>query len=566
MQSDRARPAGNRGARALTYLHPAAMPTPPTVPARAIAAALALTALGAAAQTPLEWTRSILTGFTWYTSDAPQLFRAPDSDLLVAGNTLEGASESDFLIARYTDSGDALWTFTWDGPSGSYDHLAAAAVDAAGAVIATGYARVDSADTDLAVIKVTPDGEAAWTYTFDGGVQRPDAGVAIALDADGSIYVTGYAAIDTLRPAKLLVQKLSPEGALLWAHVLGAADEYDCSGRLVKVLDDGIRVLGHYWPYIGSAGFTQTVVSADGTLIAHAEGPGIQGFGSAQCYAIDDDGYGYAGVFGRYRIMRIRPDATTDWLYEHPSNLPWNVSADECNALAIDAEGSIRATGRIAGPDYLGPTYTNCDVLTLKLDASGTLAWSDRYAYQDANSCDMGNAIALDDALNAYAAGQSQHAGITTHYDFSITKVSPEGTLIGELRYDGPDSGDDALTSIAVTPSAIYVAGISMDAAGRSHLVTQKYSNTVGMAEAAAPLIGAPSPNPFSARFLLETGPGARDADLVLTDIHGRTVRRLGRPQGERMTVERDGLPAGIYVLLALRHGAPVLARRVVAE
>jgi hypothetical protein len=527
----------------------------PSVSKCVLTLALLLSAINGRAQLTPLWTQSVETGFSAYYGDKPKLLRDANGDLFVIGNTVASANDSDWIVLKYDDNGALLWTFTWDGPFHGVDRLYDAAMDAAGNLVLVGSGKADSSNVDLSVVRVTASGVLDWEYLYDGGVGRSDEGSSVAIGEDGSAYVTGSTTIDTLLPPKIIVQRISSSGQFMWSGVFGDQDDYPCGGHLVRTIEHNVHVLGHYWPYLGAASFTQTIIDTAGTLLSHSEAPPVSGLGSVRCYEMDSVGNGYMGTFGRFRVIKVTPDATIDWVYMHPSNLPWNVSADECIDLLIDAEGYLRATGRHCGPDYLGPTYTSCDILTLKMDTAGALIWESRYAYQAALVCDVGEHLFVDEAMNSYVAGQSQLTTIGTDYDFCVVKVDPDGNYIGDIRYIGPDGGDDVLFDIVTDGTDVYVTGMSMDSLDRSHIVTQRYGNTVGLNDSFVRTAVDVAPNPFS-DYCRITAPSSETAisSLVLFDTHGRVVKQQAGFGTREVVLTRNNLPPGIYTA-QLRDG-----------
>jgi hypothetical protein len=123
--------------------------------------------------TPL-WTQSIETGFSSYFSDRTKLLRDANGDLLVIGNTVTSANDSDWIVLKYNDLGDLLWTFTWDGPFQGVDRVNDATMDATGNLILVGTGKMDSTDLDLTVVRITANGTLDWQYMHDGGAGATD--------------------------------------------------------------------------------------------------------------------------------------------------------------------------------------------------------------------------------------------------------------------------------------------------------------------------------------------------------------------------------------------------------
>jgi hypothetical protein len=56
-------------------------------------------------------------------------------------------------------------------------------------------------------------------------------------------------------------------------------------------------------------------------------------------------------------------------------------------------------------------------------------------------------------------------------------------------------------------------------------------------------------PNPFNSVLYVEMSNNSSICSIELSDIMGRTVRRINNFYGNRITIHRDNLPAGIYFL-----------------
>ncbi len=103
------------------------------------------------------------------------------------------AGNSDFVIAKYDGSGNQMWLEQFGSASGEGAH--AAAIDAQGYVIVTGYTYGDTAGTyagsgDILTIAYDSAGTQVWAEQR-GSAQRDEAD-AVAVDAQGNIFITGY--------------------------------------------------------------------------------------------------------------------------------------------------------------------------------------------------------------------------------------------------------------------------------------------------------------------------------------------------------------------------------------
>ena len=145
---------------------------------------------------------------------------------------------------------------------------------------------------------------------------------------------------------------------------------------------------------------------------------------------------------------------------------------DGAHGIAVDAAGQVYVTGwtaswgfpaRNAFQSNFSDAYQ--DAFVAKLDAGGSIVYS---TYLGGNGEDMGHAIAIDDAGNAYVAGRTTSTNFPVasaaqsapggDADGFVTKLSPAGNALGFSTYLGGSGGDSA-NGIAWDGGTVYVAG-----------------------------------------------------------------------------------------------------------
>ncbi|PJB27631.1 hypothetical protein CO111_04270, partial [Candidatus Desantisbacteria bacterium CG_4_9_14_3_um_filter_50_7] len=120
---------------------------------------------------------------------------------------------ADYLILKYTSSGDTIWQKTYD--SGNEDYGFGIAVDSSGSVCVNGYSTPDFAAYDILTVKFDPNGDMLWARTFDGGPS--DFGYKTAVDPAGCFYVSGYSFNGTDNDAVAI--KYDSSGNSLWVKI-----------------------------------------------------------------------------------------------------------------------------------------------------------------------------------------------------------------------------------------------------------------------------------------------------------------------------------------------------------
>ena len=97
-----------------------------------------------------------------------------------------------FLVALAANA--QSWTNLYDAPRG-VTGTNGLAVDGSGNVFVTGSSAANDsgpANYDYATIKYSGAGVPLWTNLYDGPVNGLDSATALAVDGNGSVFVTGY--------------------------------------------------------------------------------------------------------------------------------------------------------------------------------------------------------------------------------------------------------------------------------------------------------------------------------------------------------------------------------------
>ncbi|SFQ52386.1 cadherin-like domain-containing protein [Hymenobacter arizonensis] len=107
---------------------------------------------------------------------------------------LDDDTPGDFLTVKYSASGQQLWLARYNAPSNESDYPYATALDAAGNVYVTGSSQGTGSSDDYATVKYSATGQRLWVARYNGPANGDDVARAVAVDASGYVYVTGYSA------------------------------------------------------------------------------------------------------------------------------------------------------------------------------------------------------------------------------------------------------------------------------------------------------------------------------------------------------------------------------------
>jgi len=390
----------------------------------------------------------------------------------VAGYSWGVGSSADYAVIKYRPSGDTAWVRRYNGPGYGWDEATDLVVDAAGNVYVTGNSARNSTypnNQDYATVKYTADGEEAWIERYDGPGNSDDYVYSLALDSSGHVYVAGSA--NGGSNLDYVTIRYLPGGDTAWVkRYAGTGNGHDYCH------DAATDHLGHVYVTGASlsAGTSYDCVTlrydSTGLLLGVWRYGGL-GEDRARAMAVDNHNNvyvaGYTTGSGTYDCLTIkyRPGGDTAWVrsYNGPAN-DW----DECNAIAVDNSGNVHVTGFSYGFE------TGRDYITIKYDSTGEQLWASSYN-GPGNSTDEAADIALDDLGNVYVTGFSSDS--VTYADYATVKYDPSGAELWVRRYNGPGSGSDEASAIAVDGSyGVYVTGYSWGDTTAGDYATIKYA------------------------------------------------------------------------------------------
>jgi uncharacterized delta-60 repeat protein len=339
----------------------------------------------------------------------------------VTGYSYHPRSNYDFLTIRYDADGRLLWEARYDGPAGDSDYASAVAVDGNNHVYVAGHSNGRDTSLDLTLVKYDESGNKLWEVHYDGPSHRDDYARAMALDAKGNVFVTGYSFGDGTEHDYVTL-KYRPEGELIWADRYNSSINRDDSA--VDLIMDG-----------------------EGRII-------VTGTDRVRSTSYD------------FATIKYDTGGKQLWMARYSGE---GESFDTAAALTVDGNGNVYVTG------YGDNRETGYDIVTLKYDRNGNRAWTAVYD-GTASRLDMAHDIAVDGAGNVWVAGQSM--GVDSAFDMCLLKYGADGQALWTARYDGPAGGADAAVCLAVDEeSSVFVSGFSRGVETERDIVLLKYDS-----------------------------------------------------------------------------------------
>jgi hypothetical protein len=353
--------------------------------------------------------------------------------------------------------------------------------------------------------------------TFLGGTNQ-QAGGAIAVDAAGSAYVTGYT-ISTDFPntntdplpvggsGDVFVTKLSADGsALVYSTVFGGKDSEEGHDIAVDqngnayitgfTLSDDFPTANPFKPVAPAPGGGDafiTKLNATGSALVYSTylGGSVQDWGYG--IAVDTAGNAYVTgatyssdfpspqgehPFGAIFIVKLNAAGTA-------LNYSFFLGAwvDQGLGIAVDASGSAYVTGRTQGglatvnafqPEFGGGgPYGLGDAFVAKLNPGGSALVY--LTYLGGNDDDQGRSIKVDAEGNTYITGSTRSSDFPTahaiqssfgggNFDAFVAKVSPTGSVLLYSTYLGGSGEENSFDGgrVAIDGSgSAYVTGFT---------------------------------------------------------------------------------------------------------
>ena len=307
----------------------------------------------------------------------------------------------------------------------------AVTIDGAGRIFVTGTIHTQGGlPGDLMVRRLTPNGQTMWTRSWRPGPHFSTAGVDVAADPAGNIYVIGRVGRTNLEGGDWFIRSYSSAGVLRWHREMPG------------------------WPKQGASSMNAIAVGPLMLVVAGND------FGC--CGDMFEDGWVRAY------------DLSGAFLWKTNVEVPGVATAanDRVQAIAIGALGESYVGGYTEiRPVASGSNwFIDQDAVVQELSADGTPIWTWRGTDPTAKDHDAVTGLSLQgDRLMAVAAMNQRHRRPANTW---VARFSFGGALLWARSGSGQPEG------VSVAPSmATYVVGTQRDRSGGGRdLFLRKYS------------------------------------------------------------------------------------------
>ena len=410
------------------------------------------------AQIQQAWVARYNNGITNGTNQAVKMALDSAGNIYVTGFSQNANSNLGYVTIKYAPNGNQLWASRYDSTNCPNASPSGIVLDRSNNVIVTGSALTVEYDSN---------GNQLWI--------APYAGKALAVDAGGNVYVTGYS-------TNFNTVKLNASGSNVW---FASYVDYGPTLSQVICLDSNTNVYvagsDDYAHSSGMGYFIQLAIikyDSNGTQLWKALNDQSLTMGIS---AVQVGGVALDNANNLYIVADFNPEVVkfVTLMYSSNGALDWTCYltsdfASQSHGLAVESNRHVLVTGQLnyAYNPSLG-THSYC-YGTFDVNANGNPAWTNDFPQLPFGSS-AANAITIDRADNIYVTGYSP--GTNSGNDIVTIKYDQNGNQIWLQRYNGPGNGNDAGNAIAVDNNGnVYVTGYETTAAGGTEMVTIKYS------------------------------------------------------------------------------------------
>ncbi len=395
-------------------------------------------------------------------------------NIYVAGATVNGAGNTDILLAKYNSAGVQLWIQQYAGVGNGHDFAAGLVVTDTYAIL-TGAVTTNTASptTDIITMKYSSAGVYQWATTYNGSGNSFDAGKHVILDPSGNVYITGgsYNASGNI---DFVTIKYNTSGIQQWVSAYDYTSHLDDSAIKVVISGSNLTVTGPVTistnnyklatlTYAQSNGsLTATNISTVTTTSSVTAVTDLTSDGSGNIYIVGSSfvsGQGY-----NYYVQKLNSTLVSAWTYTYngASNLD-----DVTRAVQADASGNVYISG------YSTSSTQGRNIVTMKLNSSGTLQWT-QTINGSGNGDDEGADMILDASTNLYITGYQTISANNTDY-YTIKYNSSTGAKIWDIFTDGMSLNDQATNMALDSLNNVIVTGQRATSPNTYNFMTVKY-------------------------------------------------------------------------------------------
>jgi len=472
-------------------------------------------------------------------------------NVYVAGYVVNNRNDRDMALVKFSSSGIYMCRQTVNGTStGSPDDAQGVALDNAGNATVVGYTKNSGESNDITCYQTDLNCNTLWLNKYPTTAGGSDKIYDIASDGNGNVYMTGRVDDDPSFNANdnCFTALLDASGAIVWSVMYSGTGSNEDRGSFIRLAPSGnIYVAGRTF---NGSDFDILLLKYDNTgnqlwVRTYHGGNG------------NDDVSDFKVDSGENLYLCGRSEEAADSVYDYIT-LKYDSSGmqkwartyngagsgnDEAEAVAFDNAGNVLVAG---ASDTDSSTDENSDIVTVKYDSGGNVAWVK--GYDGSPQGDVADDIAVNDSNQIILTGHTNKGTVLNPvYDIITMLLDQNGSEMWTDEYNNSSDSSDVPNLIYLKGSDFYIAGSTVEAGEQRNMLVIKYSGSpVGIAGADAADAVRVFPNPFSDALHIRSGDLEGNPEFRLQDAMGRIIIHQKMAE-EEITLRPDRMAEGMY-------------------
>jgi hypothetical protein len=442
-------------------------------------------------------------------------------------------SDESFCVVQTGDGGYAMSGATWTSDD-------------------TGY--------DMTIMKVDETGNHLWTKTYGAGSWNMEIAYGLTETTDGGFMICGGTDGFTGNDDDIWIIRLDENGDSIWSNTFGGSSlEY--AHAVIQTNDDGFLIVG------STSSFGQ---GSDDVYLVKTDENGVEQWSKTYgtpsgdvAYSVQqttDDGFIVAGSTNGYMdAYIIKTDVNGDSLWTRTFG---GGPTDEFFSVKQTTDG-----GYITAGATMSTGAGNYDLWLMKLGANGEMTWDKTFGGEER---DKGwSVVQSDDGGYLIVGSTESYAQAEEDEGVYIVKTNASGDTLWTRSYGSP-LNDGAHCAIQTDDGGYAVTGYTYVTGEQYnfYLIKTHGNGTVGTDDRFnhQKTLGLNIyPNPLKTSATIEfPNPENKAYNLTLTNISGKTLRTINHITDNKVKIEKENLPSGIY-FIELR-GDKIFRDRIIVE
>jgi Secretion system C-terminal sorting domain/Beta-propeller repeat len=435
-------------------------------------------------------------------------------NIYLAGRSEGADGTPDFLIMKYSNTGDSLLNIRFISSQNAWDEANSIAVDSNENIYAIGSASFGQSSFYSVFFKYLPNGNVIWDKNYFSNSDSVSEGLKVVLDNQENPII-GY--LKYQHNSSINFTKYKSNGDSLWTtQIKDDTSGYQLNYLLADKFGNIYAALTQSYYNGGDVPETRIILlklNQKGSVVWYKS---MQG-DSPRKLLFDNDSNILLETHGDGRVLKYTSNGDSLWNYE---------SNGLFTDIAVDKDNNVLVCGYTGG-------IGSFDYLIDKISPEGDEIWSKTFNSNE-NLRDFASSIVIDKENNIYVTGSSNDM-VSQGLCYTL-KYNSAGELKWLLRFDAPHSIFENPHSIFIDDSNnVIIGGDFTDSTDGSNIFVMKIKQILGtgVQQSSGNLpsqyfLSQNYPNPFNPNTKIKFSiPESGNVKFEIFDVLGRKVKEL---------------------------------------